>query len=70
MSRVIAHELEILGSHGIQAIEYDRMLAMIAAGTLDPQLLVEQTVTMEEGLEILTAMNGYHLSGVTVIDRL
>ena len=46
------------------------MLAMIAAGTLDPQLLVEQTVTMEEGLEILTAMNGYHLSGVTVIDRL
>lgn len=44
--------------------------AMIAAGTLDPQRLVEQTVTMEEGLEILTAMDGYHLSGVTVIDRL
>ncbi|MFM7924991.1 MAG: zinc-binding dehydrogenase, partial [Planctomycetaceae bacterium] len=32
MSLVIAGELEILGSHGMQAFEYPRMLRMISAG--------------------------------------
>ena len=34
MGRVIAHELEILGSHGMQAHRYDAMLAMIAFGQI------------------------------------
>ena len=33
MDRVIANELEILGSHGMQAHRYPEMMAMIAAGT-------------------------------------
>ncbi|MBW2678087.1 MAG: zinc-dependent alcohol dehydrogenase family protein, partial [Deltaproteobacteria bacterium] len=32
MDKVIARELEILGSHGMQAYRYDRMLAMIVSG--------------------------------------
>ena len=33
MSKVIANELEILGSHGMQAHRYDAMLAMIQSGS-------------------------------------
>ena len=36
MELVIANELEIVGSHGMQAYEYEKMLAMISAGRLDP----------------------------------
>jgi alcohol dehydrogenase len=34
MSKVIAHELEILGSHGMQAHRYDALFAMIETGKL------------------------------------
>ena len=40
MGRVISHELEILGSHGMQAHRYGAMMAMIGAGALKPELLV------------------------------
>ena len=34
MDRVIAHELELRGSHGMEAHACDRMLAMILAGVV------------------------------------
>ena len=36
MAKVIAHELEILGSHGMQAHRYSALLAMIEAGNCVP----------------------------------
>ena len=36
MAKVIAHELEIHGSHGMQAHRYDAMFAMIQIGKLAP----------------------------------
>jgi alcohol dehydrogenase len=69
MDRVIAHELQILGSHGIQAFEYNRLLAMIDAGQLQPQKLIGRTVSLEEGIALLTVMDRFDQTGVTVIDR-
>jgi alcohol dehydrogenase len=69
MDRVVAHELEILGSHGMQAHEYPRMLAMVAAGTLDPSRLVTQRVDLAEGIDILTRMGDFATTGIAVIDR-
>ena len=37
MHKVIANELEIRGSHGMQAYRYDEMLAMITAGSRRPK---------------------------------
>ena len=34
MDRIIAHELEILGSHGMQAFRYRAMMDMIETGKL------------------------------------
>ncbi len=69
MDRVIAEELEILGSHGIQAHRYTELLAMIRAGVLRPDLLVGRTISLEESLVELPTMYTFKDTGVTVIDR-
>ncbi len=69
MSRVIAYELEILGSHGMQAQRYDAVFRMIAAGTLQPQRLIRRQITLEESVEALVNMNRFESSGLTIITR-
>lgn len=69
MDLVIAKELEIVGSHGMQAFEYPRMLEMISAGRLDPASLVRQTVNLEQAAAALGEPDALRVAGVTVIDR-
>lgn len=69
MDRVIADELEILGSHGIQAYRYAELLDMIRAGKLRPDRLVGKTISLDDALVELPAMDEYRHAGVTVIDR-
>lgn len=66
---VIAWELEVLGSHGMQAHRYPEMLAMIKAGKLRPELLIHKTITLAESIDALMNMPKFEGVGVTVIDR-
>jgi alcohol dehydrogenase len=68
MDRVIAHELEILGCHGMQAFRYPAMLEMIRAGRLAPEKLVGRTISLEQVVEHLPAMGRFRGHGITVID--
>ena len=67
MAKVLANELEILGSHGMQAHRYADMLDMISAGRLSPEKLIGRTIKLEESIAALTSMNEYSSSGLTVI---
>jgi alcohol dehydrogenase len=67
MGRVLSNELEILGSHGMQAHRYSDMLAMIAAGALEPERLIGKTICLEEAIAELTSMDKFGNTGVTVI---
>jgi len=67
MSRVIAKELEILGSHGMQAHRYGAMLDMITAGKLDPKRLVGDEISLEEAPAALMNMDKFQSVGATVI---
>lgn len=69
MDKVIANELEILGSHGIQAYEYPAVLAMIESGKLDPAKLIGKTISLDESPEELVNMNNFAGTGVTVINK-
>jgi alcohol dehydrogenase len=69
MNQVIAKELEILGSHGMQAHEYGPMLEMIVTGRLQPGKLISKTVSLEESLTELESMGETSPTGVVVIDR-
>ncbi len=68
MDQVIAHELEILGSHGMQAYKYAELLEMIRGGKLSPQRLLEKTVSLEESLSLLPQMDKFNHKGVVVIN--
>ncbi len=68
MGRVIAWELEILGSHGMQAHRYPLMLEMILTGKLQPGRLVSRTISLEEAPEMLQRMGEFKDPGVTVIN--
>ena len=67
MDKVLANELEILGSHGMQAYRYVEMLEMINAGKLSPERLIGETINLEESITVLVSMNEFNTSGVTVI---
>ncbi len=69
MGAVIANELELIGSHGMQAFEYGRMLSMIEAGTLNPSMLISDRITLTEAASLLPGMHEFPGTGVTVIDR-
>jgi len=68
MSRVIAHELEIYGSHGIQAHRYGAMWDMIQTGKLDPALLVGRTIPLAEAPAALMDMDSLPSSTPTLKD--
>jgi len=67
MAKVIANELEICGSHGMQAYRYAGMLEMITAGKLSPERLVGSTISLEDSIAALTSMGDFANSGVTMI---
>ena len=69
MATVIAKELEIFGSHGIQAYEYPAVLAMIQTGKLHPEKLLGKTIRLEQAPGELADMNSFSGTGITVIDR-
>ena len=67
MDKVLANELEILGSHGMQAYRYAEMLEMIVAGKLSPERLIGKTINLEESISVLTSMHDFSTTGVTII---
>jgi alcohol dehydrogenase len=69
MDKVIAKELEIFGSHGMQAYKYPALLAMIQAGKLSPRKLVGKRISLDESLDDLVNMDNFAAIGVTVIDK-
>ena len=67
MDKVIANELEVLGSHGMQAHRYNAMLAMIERGKLAPERLITKRVNLEQSIEVLTGMDRSDAPGIAVI---
>ena len=69
MAKVIGWELEILGSHGMQAHRYGAMLDMVRTGRLSPDRLVGQEISLEESIAALTQMDRFEGVGATVVTR-
>lgn len=69
VDKIIGRELEILGSHGMQAHRYGYMLEMIVAGRLKPEKLIGSRISLDDGAAILSEMNSFGGTGVLVIDK-
>lgn len=68
MDAVIANELEIIGSHGMQAFKYSEMLEMIKNGKLKPQKLIERAISLENAITALPNMDKFENKGALVIN--
>jgi alcohol dehydrogenase len=69
MDQVVANELEIIGSHGMQAFRYIEMFEMIRTGKLNPQQLTGKTISLNEAPQALMDMDKFENVGVTVINK-
>nr|WP_296075390.1 alcohol dehydrogenase catalytic domain-containing protein [uncultured Actinoplanes sp.] len=54
---VVARELQIVGSHGMAAADYPRMLDLIVSGALEPRRLVGTQIPLEAAGVALTTMD-------------
>jgi alcohol dehydrogenase len=68
MGVVLGKELDILGSHGIQAHAYPELLRLVTSDKMDLSALVKQRVHLREAPAIIEAMTDYKTLGITVID--
>ena len=57
MGRIIARELEVLGSHGMPSRDYPGLLALVGSGAINPRLLVGQVIGLEAAGAALAAMS-------------
>jgi alcohol dehydrogenase len=69
MHLVIAKELELLGSHGMQAHAYPEMMRMIEEGKLLPQNLIGKRIRLEDAVNALISMDSFQENGMVMIDR-
>ncbi len=69
MDKVVAHEIEILGSHGMQAFRYEAVFEMIKTGKVHPDSMLGKTISLEEAPEALINMDKFENLGVTVINK-
>lgn len=67
MSEVIARELQLIGSHGMQAHQYPSMMGWISEGRMHPEKLLGKIITLEESCAALADLNSFRGTGVTVI---
>ncbi len=69
MDLVISKELEIKGSHGMQAHRYPAMFRMISRGLLRPDKLVGREIALDDAPAALMAMDEFVGTGISVITR-
>lgn len=67
MDRVISHELQVLGVHGMSVRHYGALMRAVAQGAVRPGLLVTKTIALAEAGAELDAMGRFAQDGMTVI---
>jgi alcohol dehydrogenase len=68
MDRVISHELELRGVHGMAVGRYDALLRLVASGAVEPGRLIGRTIGLDQAGDELAAMGSFAQRGVTVIE--
>jgi D-arabinose 1-dehydrogenase-like Zn-dependent alcohol dehydrogenase len=66
---IVARELTVVGTIGMQPQRYPVMLRMVESGKLTPGKLVSRTVPIEQAGEVLASMSQYGTLGATVVNQ-
>ena len=66
--RLVSHELDLLGSHGLAAADYPGLLALVASGALRPADLVGDVLPLDAAGAALAGLPGRTRPGVVVVE--
>jgi D-arabinose 1-dehydrogenase-like Zn-dependent alcohol dehydrogenase len=66
---IVLKEVQIIGSLGMQAPNFSRMLHMVESRRLNPGKLVHRKIRLEEASGVLESMDKFGTVGVTVINQ-
>jgi alcohol dehydrogenase len=69
MDRILVNELEVIGSHGMQAFRYVELMAMIERKELKPEKLIGDLINLDQSLDALVNLDQFSQVGVTVINK-
>ncbi len=69
LNSIVANEIEILGSHGMQASVYPEMFALIEDRGIPIDRLVAGTINLDRAPGVLVSMDNEITEGITVIDN-
>jgi alcohol dehydrogenase len=61
-------EIDFHGSYGMPLVRYEELFRLIAQGTLEPEKIVGETLTLDEAPGVLASMDDYATVGIPVID--
>ncbi len=67
VDKIIARELELIGSHGMQAFRYEEMIQLIKKEKLHPEKLISDTISLEDVPKELPSMDRSSSTGIKVI---
>jgi alcohol dehydrogenase len=66
---LIAKEIEIIGSHGMPIADYHSIFDLIERKKINPSLLIDRTVKLEDVHQEMLKMDTYGNSGMVIIDQ-
>jgi alcohol dehydrogenase len=69
VDRIVAMELQMLGSLGMPATLFPAVLRMLEAKKLSPEAMVTAKIPLEKASDTLEQMTSFKNVGVTIIDR-
>lgn len=69
MDKLISHELEILGSHGMQAAKYPELFRFIDGKDIDLHSMIGRRISLSQVPEHLPNLNKADQPGITIIDN-
>lgn len=69
MDKLIAHELQILGSHGMQAAKYPEMFQFIEEAGIDLSKMIGRKISLDQVPELLPNLNKSDQVGITIINN-
>ena len=66
---IAGKEIELIGSHGFAAADLPVLLDMVSRNVIDPAVLIEGEVTLEEGAKAIEDMDHTSPLGIIMVTK-
>ncbi|GAB3683482.1 zinc-dependent alcohol dehydrogenase family protein [Salinarchaeum chitinilyticum] len=69
VDQMTLQEIDFHGSYGMPLVRYDELFRLIERGTLEPQKIIGETLSLDEAPQTLASMDDFETIGIPVINE-